>query len=196
MSRGAIMTRNYCRLFACFLVAAVFTIVPVFAQSNLNEKQGLQPYDSFHGGDLDSVSLTNGGLVLHIPLVSFPQRGNLDLGFSVRYSTKGWHVFLPPTKNASLRWVPAVNTGAQIVSSVDWWMQGHFSLSDGTFSRSATSPDGGAHQLGSNNSGGAIYPLRSLDATGLLHPDLQTLVLANGTVYKYPNMVDNTRIGS
>jgi len=45
---------------------------PVLAQNNPNEEQGLKPYDSFHGGDLDSVSLTTGGLALHIPLASFP----------------------------------------------------------------------------------------------------------------------------
>jgi len=193
------MTRNYCRLFACFLVAAVFTIVPVFAQSNLNEDQGLKPYDSFHGGDLDSVSLTNGSLALHIPLVSFPQRGNLDLGFSIRYSSKGWHVFFPPNKGATKRWQPTVNTGAQIVSSVDWWMQSNTHTDSSvtpyvtTWSQSATSPDGNAHLLGGQIDGsGTTYPLRSLDASGLLHPDLNTLVLSDGTVYKYPNMVVNT----
>jgi hypothetical protein len=46
------------------------------AQTNVNEEQGMKRYDSWHGGDLDSVSMTNGGMVLHIPLVSFPQRGN------------------------------------------------------------------------------------------------------------------------
>jgi hypothetical protein len=49
---------------------------PGLAQTNVNEEQGMKRYDSWHGGDLDSVSMTNGGMVLHIPLVSFPQRGN------------------------------------------------------------------------------------------------------------------------
>ena len=65
---------------------------PVLAQINPNEDQGLKPYDSFHGGDLDSVSLTSGGLSLHIPLASFPQRGNLDLSFMVSFSNKQWYV--------------------------------------------------------------------------------------------------------
>ena len=62
------------------------------AQNNPNEEQGLKPYDSFHGGDLDSISLTNGGLSVHIPLASFPQRGDLDLSFSLSYSSKQWRV--------------------------------------------------------------------------------------------------------
>lgn len=63
-----------------------------FCTNNPNEEQGLKPYDSWHGGDLDSVSMTTGGLALHVPLVSFPQRGNLDLSFMVRHSTKQWYV--------------------------------------------------------------------------------------------------------
>jgi len=68
-----------------------------FAQTNVNEEQGLKPYDSWHGGDLDSVSLTNGGLSLHIPLASFPQRGNLNLSFFLRFSSKGWQVNAKPS---------------------------------------------------------------------------------------------------
>jgi hypothetical protein len=36
--------------------------VPAFAQTNVNEEQGMKPYDSWHGGDLDSISMTNRGL--------------------------------------------------------------------------------------------------------------------------------------
>src|SRR5258708_17946722 len=78
------------------MLAVIFGSVQVWAQSNPNEEQGLKPYDSWHGGDLDSVSLSNGGLVLHIPLASFPQRGNLDLSFMVRFSTKQWRFSLHP----------------------------------------------------------------------------------------------------
>lgn len=60
------------------------------AQVNVNEEQGLKPYESFHGGDLDSVSLTNGSVVHHIPLVCFPQRGSLNLCFEVYSNTKTW----------------------------------------------------------------------------------------------------------
>lgn len=74
------------RLLLCFVVVSCFG--SAFAQSNVNEEQGMKPYDSWHGGDLDSISMTNGSLLLHIPLVSFPQRGNLDLSFSIYSNTK------------------------------------------------------------------------------------------------------------
>src|SRR5260370_28824599 len=66
------------------------------AQSNVNEEKGMKPYDSWHGGDLDSVSMTNGGVVYHIPLVCFPQRGGLELCFTVYANTKQWKSWVNP----------------------------------------------------------------------------------------------------
>src|SRR4029077_6515885 len=188
----------------CFLSLMLATTFPVFAQNNPNEDQGLKPFDSWHGGDLDSISMTNGGLVLHIPLVSFPQRGNLDLSFMVRFSSKQWYV--KPAKYdaqghliSSAVWQPMANSGTQIVSSVDWWMQStHVLDSPGyDWSRGVTSPDGNTHQFGSDNSGGTspTYPMRSLDASGLLHPDINTLILPNGTRYSDPNLTESTNTG-
>lgn len=60
-------------------------------QVDVNVDQGLRPYGSFMGGNLDSISLTNGNLMLHIPLVSYPQRGGrLNLTFFLRYNNKGY----------------------------------------------------------------------------------------------------------
>src|SRR5258708_9410732 len=96
------------RLPASFLTPALLTIalltaciLPAGAQNNPNEEQGLKPYDSWHGGDLDSVSMTNGGMVLHIPLVSYPQRGNLDLGFSVYSNTMQWNTRVNQVEGAN-----------------------------------------------------------------------------------------------
>jgi RHS repeat-associated protein len=188
-------------LFAVFLSTAITQ-----AQTNPNQEQGLKPYDSWHGGDLDSVSLTSGSLSLHIPLASFPQRGNLDLSFMVRFSSKQWYVHTHCVTNrfggqtCTYNWAPTANGGTQIVSSVDWWMQGTHTA-DGSgedWTRGVTAPDGNTHQFGSDSSGdttGPTYPLRSFDATGLLHPDVHTLVLPNGTRYSFPNFNEGTITG-
>ncbi len=105
------------KLWLVILAIILAGSIPVLAQSNPNEEQGLKPYDSWHGGDLDSVSLSNGGLVLHLPLASFPQRGNLDLSFMVRFSTKQWRLVTPPPPHP-VHWQPAPNSGTQIVSSL------------------------------------------------------------------------------
>ena len=80
------------RSFRFHFAAAVILLTSVcaMAQINVNEEQGIKPYDSLHGGDLDSVSLTNGSLLLHIPLACFPQRGSLNLCFEVYSNTKQW----------------------------------------------------------------------------------------------------------
>lgn len=49
-------------------------------------EDGMKPYGSFSGGQIDSVNFLNTKLNLRIPLVSFPQRGStLHLGFSIIY---------------------------------------------------------------------------------------------------------------
>jgi RHS repeat-associated protein len=67
----------------------IFLIAPIFtnAQDLAGFEQGIKPYGSYEGGDIDSISMVNGGLSLHIPLISFPQRGGrLHLGVSVIYN--------------------------------------------------------------------------------------------------------------
>jgi RHS repeat-associated protein len=60
---------------------------------------GFKPYGSYHGGDLDSVNLSNGFLNLHIPLVSYPQRGDFSYTAQLLYNnSKGWSV-LPNCSN-------------------------------------------------------------------------------------------------
>ena len=60
---------------------------------------GFKPYGSYHGGDLDSINLSNGFLNIHIPVISFPQRGSMGYTPQVIYNNyKGWSV-LPDCVN-------------------------------------------------------------------------------------------------
>ena len=160
------------------LMAVIAGTVPVLAQTNVNEEQGMKPYDSFHGGDLDSISMTNGGMVLHIPLVSYPQRGNLDLTFSVYANTKQWYLRVNPVACANPFdpngctpvWVPIVRghqpqfggvpvQGAYVTSSLDWLPENECNVDPGNdnngntptynWSANVSAPDGSVHQFGS-----------------------------------------------
>ena len=52
---------------------------------------GFQAYGSYSSSNFDTVNLQNGNLVLRIPLLSYPQRGQLpDLSLSVGYQHPGW----------------------------------------------------------------------------------------------------------
>jgi len=51
-------------------------------------QSGTVPFESYHGGDIDSVNLATGELTLHVPLVSFPQLGGrLHADYSIVYTT-------------------------------------------------------------------------------------------------------------
>lgn len=51
-------------------------------------EQGIKPYGSYHGGDIDTISMTNGALQVRIPLVSLPQRGGrLKVDYTLLYET-------------------------------------------------------------------------------------------------------------
>jgi hypothetical protein len=79
------------KAFAVVFVVLVSALAGV-AQTDPTLDTGLKPYGSYHGGDLDSVSLTNGNLTLHITLGSYPQRGALSYSVVLNYNNKGWSV--------------------------------------------------------------------------------------------------------
>src|SRR5215510_11173972 len=75
-----------------FLVLILCGALPLCAQTNPNLEIGLKPYGSFEGGSIDNVSITNGNLILHIPLLSYPQRGSLPGEIHLVYNDKKWTV--------------------------------------------------------------------------------------------------------
>src|SRR5215468_10202284 len=78
-----------------------------YGQNNPNTDQGLKPYDSLHGGALDSVSMTSGNLFFHKPLYALPQRGRVELTFSLQYNNKGFRLMTncPTPQTCSLTWI-------------------------------------------------------------------------------------------
>jgi len=71
------------------LVTVLFCSLIATAQEGFDVQKGLTPYGSYKGGDIDSVNMMNGNLTLHIPLLSFPQRGkSLNLSYSIYNNDK------------------------------------------------------------------------------------------------------------
>lgn len=84
-----------------------------------NDQMGLTPYQSFHGGDIDLVNLSNRMLTVHAPFLSYPQRGNLKLDFQLLYNGGGPFVAQgqdcqpPPLHGCtSYVWVPTAPTAS------------------------------------------------------------------------------------
>jgi RHS repeat-associated protein len=65
----------------------------------------MQPYQSYHGGDIDVISLTTGTLNLNVPFLSYPQRGKLHLSFSLLYNNQPQHLGQVCPPHSSCRWV-------------------------------------------------------------------------------------------
>lgn len=82
------------------------------AQTLSGLEQGMKPYGSYEGGDIDSISMVNGNLTLHIPLISFPQRGGkLKASYSIVYN------------NPKLRAIkPCRTTGNRGCTAYQWFV--------------------------------------------------------------------------
>jgi RHS repeat-associated protein len=138
------------------------------AQSDPNLEQGIKPYGSYDSSAIDSVNLTNGALMAHIPLVSFPQRGDkLSMGFFIRYNNKGWAIHdngLTPQGTPDRNW-QFVGNGADVaVDQAIHVNQDFFSLLGVVFETyTAIASDGAAHQLGNTSA----TSMESINASGI-----------------------------
>ena len=61
-------------------------------QSDLNVPNAA-PFEAVEANGIDQVNLSIDSMQLDIPLVSFKQRGNLSLTFSLRYATPTLRVY-------------------------------------------------------------------------------------------------------
>ncbi len=166
-SRLRLFRQALCLLIACLGtgIATSQTLPNITAGDQLGEL----PYSSYHGGDIDVVSLTNGALSLHDPILSYPQRGKLQVSFSLKYNNMNQHYgpvcFPPPAPSCELDW--ALNTPAPVSEKSDvfavfdqglgiWpsnpyprtWTVGGQTYTENYGDYYVTSPDGAKHILG------------------------------------------------
>lgn len=90
-----------------FVICLLLSAISLFGQTQ-DLDTGLLPYQSYHGGDIDSINLENGNSVLHLPLIEFPQCGDLKFGYYLFHNGKNVYLknvctALPPCENM---WVP------------------------------------------------------------------------------------------
>src|ERR1700730_1808098 len=78
--------------FAAMVLFGCFGAKSLRAQSlpptTSDDEMGMLPYQSYHGGDIDSISLTTGMLNINYPLLFYPQRGKLHLSFNLFYNNQ------------------------------------------------------------------------------------------------------------
>jgi RHS repeat-associated protein len=115
------------RLGVLFLSFSATLATPIYAQTDPNLEIGLVPSKPYDQGVIDSVSLTNGNLNLHIPIVSYPQRGSIPVTYQLTLNDKHWMVaehcpVLPPPNiydgPCTLRWLRSSDWGVELTSGV------------------------------------------------------------------------------
>jgi hypothetical protein len=161
-----------------------------------------RPYTVTEGGDLDSISTTNGGLQLHIPLYSIKQRGNLSLSFTLRYDspsfavdencdvpnqpcTYSYYEYSPGALYGFIRHLyVSANTDVNIVP-VEKIVSCGFNGTGtcvGTYYWQVLTPDSGTHNMVSI--GNSLW--RAADGTGWLFSELTyTLTSRDGVRYVF-----------
>lgn len=86
---------RFFRLAALCALASVVASLSAFAQSlpptTADDQMGFQPFNSYHGGEIDHIGLANGTLTLDYPFLSYSQRGQLHLNFHLYYTNQPQH---------------------------------------------------------------------------------------------------------
>src|ERR1700734_2131584 len=83
---------------------------PLFAQTlpapTADDQLGMLPYQSYHGGDIDNINLSNGDLNIDLPFLAYPQRGKLHLEFHLLYNDEEQHQtkLCPPVGGCQEPW--------------------------------------------------------------------------------------------
>src|ERR1039458_4555054 len=166
--------------FASLCRVALVAVLPLLscftsAQNPQDFNSGLTPYQGFHGGDIDSINMASGNLNLHIPLISFPQRGGaLRLSFAINYNStvvkrtyhccgqNGYNLWTGVTGNpVSIGVLDDQQYGPNLNSHVQGQIIYRYYTVKG--------PDGAQHMMGytsGNPQTTGPVALRSLDATG------------------------------
>lgn len=74
----------------CLALCLLFVIASATAQGP-PQQPGLAPYQSYDESNFDTVDLLGGAVQLHIPIVSYPQKGTLPpLSLQLGYSNPSW----------------------------------------------------------------------------------------------------------
>lgn len=162
------------------LLSILFLVNALYAhgQDPAGLEQGIKLFGSYDGGNIDTVSMVNGSLSLHIPLVSYPQvGGKLKVGFSIIYSTP---ILTPSGRqscNIAGECFPAgvsYNLTRRGITIVPDFGPGVFpnttvlagNQNSSLVDYSVTEPDGATHHLGETDTTGASTNWIARDASG------------------------------
>jgi len=160
---------------ALFLCACSFVAIAVAHAQDPDPtlEQGIKPFGAYNGGNIDSVSMVNGGLTVQFPLFSYPQRGarltlNLQLTYTAGPGWTGSCQYVQFNAYCTVSGKPGnTSIGESQQLNVNWTEGGDASLGAWPYLTDAT---GASHPLGlTGQSPGnpPNYTFESVDATGM-----------------------------
>ena len=79
------------------------------AQEDQSGMLGIRPHATYHFGDIDSVDMLSGNVTVKIPLYSLPQRGDLNLNYSLVLNAGGWASYAAWYKRLYYGFVPVLD---------------------------------------------------------------------------------------
>jgi RHS repeat-associated protein len=160
---------------ALFLLALLFSL-PALAQESPNLENGLKAYGTYDETAVDTISLSNGNLALHVPLpFSYAQRGGkLGAAYYLVQNSKAWSVQWIPTQNGpfyfwSYGWRGLVSTAVTTTNAVSFQrtyvttVDGSGNVTGADSGYFLTTWDGATHQL--TPTGASTF--ETIDTTGL-----------------------------
>lgn len=175
------------------LIAIPFIASACWAQQTADVQQGLPPYSTFQGNDIDSVNLLNGKLSLHVPLISYPERGGkLHVGFFLSYqntSVSKHTTCAGYPQTCTITWGGG-GTGVQITADfadiAGFMTWGNCTSSGECYA--VSTPDGSVHEFAPTTDG-----LVSMDATGF-HYDSTSGMLIDRNGIRYEGEVPGSSV--
>lgn len=172
------------RIFFVILLMTFWGILSaqsIRAQSDPIFEEGFKPFGSFQSGDIDTVNLLNLELNLHIPFVSFPQRGeNLHLGYILTYTPT---LFIPLDYDCGLGnpcFTYDIQGNGVIGGSADFT---NHVYRYSNINVAVTSADGSVHQMGVLSTDGTGYQVGP--PPPLTCPSSDRVTDRHGIVHKY-----------
>ena len=181
------LKRVRCSVTLFLLLLSFVAVRRSFPQADIN-LPAASPYQPVDAASIDQVNLSNAGVQLNIPLVSFKQRGALSLDFTLRYTSPVFAVGQSciPTKQCTYS-RDITYSSVFISSNLDvqlspvTYVIPNTSINTGYYWQLST-PDGSAHKLALVGSG----VFRSLDSTGWIYNEnTHVLTSRDGTNYVY-----------
>jgi RHS repeat-associated protein len=179
---------NHIPFWTKLLSAISFVLIgasPAFGQADLNVPNPA-PFQAVEANGIDHVNLSNDSMQLDIPLVSFKQRGNLSLTFSLRYATPTYTETQTciPTKPCTYGGYP-VPSSVYVSASTDLQLSQAAYVVDNAstgYYWVLLTPDGSSHKLANTGPG----TFRSLDASGwTFNENTSVLISRDGTRYAF-----------